>query len=224
LIMAKILMAAFKTHEAADRALTQLENQGYRPTDISVISKEGSYPTRRNQRDESADTTKSPVATGATTGAVAGGVIAGLTGLVVGGPVGAVLALLAEGAVTGGLAGGLIGGLTGIGVSRSLASKYDETIQANGVVIGLSGKESMIDGAQTILEDAGGQHVEVVHTRDDSTLDEAAREHTSMAEQAPMTGRTEPAFGEKIDTHTAEDPAGTTGNPTGRTTADPIER
>jgi Heat induced stress protein YflT len=223
-MMAKILMAAFETHEAADHAITRLENQGYHRTDISVISKDNTSPDHATNSDDTGDTTKSPVAKGATTGAVAGGVIAGLTGLVVGGPIGAVLALLTEGAVTGGLAGGLIGGLTGAGVSRNLASKYDETIQADGVVIGLRGKESMIDSAQTILEDAGGQNVEVVHMRDESTVDQTAREHTSTTAQAPLTRHTEPAFGEKIDGNAADDSTGTTGNPTGRTTIDPVDR
>jgi hypothetical protein len=183
-IMAQMLMGAFRDKAQADRALTELEEQGYTPEEISVISQNQEY------KDKGYDDTAGNVAKSAGSGAVTGGVVGGLAGLLagagvipaiagffIGGPIAAALGLAgaaattASGAVTGAAAGGLIGGLMGLGLSKETATSYDETVREGGVVIGLTGNEEITAESRAIMERCGAEDLNVIDMHDEATAD-----------------------------------------------------
>jgi hypothetical protein len=188
--MAKMLMAAFATPDAADRALYELERFGYSPQEISVISRHNSYQSTRATADPAATGSDVPgsAAAGATTGGILGGlagllagvgVLPALAGLFIGGPIAAALGLAGaaattvSGAVTGAAAGGLLGALIGIGVPRDTAESYDRAVSSGGVVVGLTGHESKIGEARAILERSGAQDISEIDARTDATTTRA---------------------------------------------------
>jgi hypothetical protein len=139
-----------------------------------------------------------------------------LAGLFIGGPIAAALGLAGaaattlSGAVTGAAAGGLIGALTGLGVPRETAESYDRTVEAGGVVIGLTVREHTAGEARGILERNGAQNlIEFdAHPQPDGATINAEGPVTSATTagdidtaaptQAPR--RHEPAFGERRST------------------------
>lgn len=221
--MAKMLMAAFTEPAQADHALMELERFGYTPQEISVISKTNRYEAA-GSRDAAVggatvgESTLAGATTGAALGGLAGllagvGVIPALAGLFIGGPVAAALGLAGaaattlSGAVTGAAAGGLIGALTGLGVPRDTAESYDRTVEAGGVVIGLTSREQTAHEARTILERNGAQNLIEFDARpqpDTATTNvegpvTAANDTTADGNNyAPR--RHEPAFGERRTT------------------------
>lgn len=182
--MANTLLAAFREPRQADAALDELEDNGYTPEQISVISKNNKY------EDEGYNTeTGKDVAAGAGTGAATGGVIGGLAGLLtgvgvtpalaglfIGGPIATALGLAgaaaftATGAMTGVVAGGLIGALTSLGVSKKSAKEYDKTVNDGGVVIGLPAHEAD-NGARQILERNGATDIQEADLKEQDKMD-----------------------------------------------------
>jgi hypothetical protein len=201
--MAKMLLAAFANQSEADRALRELEQQGYTRDNISIISKDNKY-------EDSGYSGGSEIAKGAGSGAATGGVIGGLAGLLagtgvfpalaglfIGGPIAAALGLAgaaaatASGAITGAAAGGLIGALTNLGLSKETATDYDETVKSGGVVLGVSGHDQGLSEARSTLEQCGANHFDTVETRDDKE----SEVRTEQTGHAPL--RPEPTFGER---------------------------
>jgi uncharacterized membrane protein len=204
--MAKMLLASFPNQQEADRALHELEQQGYTRENISIISKDNKY-------EQAGYDTGSDVAKGAGSGAATCGVIGGLAGLLagvgvfpaiaglfIGGPIVAALGLAgaaattASGALTGAAAGGLIGALTNLGLSKESASEYDETVKGGGVVLGISGHGDDLSPARQLLEQCGAQNFDSVELKDDRRSETQAEESAS-ADHAPL--RPEPSFGER---------------------------
>lgn len=202
--MAKMLMGVFESPAQADMALRELEDKGYAPEEISVISKTNVYEER--------DKDGKPVAKTAGTGAVTGGAIGGLAGLLAGvgaipalaglflaGPiVGAlglagVAATTASGAVTGAAAGGLIGALVGLGLPRETAERYEAIVSRGGVVIGLTGRDEMTGQARTVLEKHGAREVQVVEVREQQPAQQQQQQQSSSGGAIHQ----QPTFGER---------------------------
>jgi hypothetical protein len=202
--MAQMLMGAFESTEHADRALNELEECGYMPEEISVISSTNKY--EREGYDAGGNVAKSAGAGAATGGIIGGlaglmagvGVMPALAGLFIGGPIAAALGLVgaaattASGAVTGAAAGGLIGALTGMGLSKETAASYDRIVTNGGVVIGLSGHNEITAESRAILEKHGARDINVIDMRETSE-DTTQTEATDFA-----AGRqAQPSFGER---------------------------
>lgn len=224
--MAQMLMAVFENPVHADQALEELEQKGYTPEEISVISKTNVYETGEKGGEK-------PVAKTAGTGAAAGGAIGGVAGLLAGvgtlpalaglfvaGPLVAALgfagvaATTAAGALTGAAAGGLIGALVGMGLPKEKAKTYDAIVERGGVVIGLSGHEDITNESRQILEKNGALDVSLIEVQEQQPAHEQAqsqsqaaqkeaRHEQAMEEQRQQsesrggTMRQEPAFGER---------------------------
>jgi uncharacterized membrane protein len=172
--MDKMILGAFSDRDSADAAVEELQESGFEPSDMSIITKEDKHAAQ-----DLADNTAEGAASGATTGGLIGGLaglLAGagifpaLAGLFIGGPIAAALGLTgvaaatASGAVTGAIAGGLVGALTGIGVSEETAQSYDEIVNAGGVVVGVPAREG--DGeARSILKSHGAEDITEVEIK-----------------------------------------------------------
>lgn len=170
-LMDTMLLAAFDDRESADRAVQALEEAGYEPTNISVITKDN-----KDQASEAlADTTEGAVA-GATTGGALGGlagllagagVFPALAGLFIGGPIAVALGLTGmaatavSGVVTGAAAGGLIGALSGLGLEQDIAQEYEEVVNSGGVLLGVPQQEGAQD-PRTILSEHGAASISEV--------------------------------------------------------------
>lgn len=168
--MANILLAAFSSKEDADRAVDELESSGYRTTDISIISQERNRRVRTATDDLVEEGAASGAATGGVIGGVAGllagaGVFPALAGLLIGGPIVAVLgatgviATTVSGAVTGAVAGGLIGALASIGIPEDAARYYDVTVTRGGVILAVPIREGDKVEPRSILEAHRAEHI-----------------------------------------------------------------
>jgi hypothetical protein len=110
-------------------------------------------------------------ASGAATGAVTGGVVGGAAGLAASlmglaipgiGPIiaaGPIVATL-SGAGVGAVAGGLIGGLTDMGVSKSDAEYYAESVRRGGALVTVRADDSRAERAADIMRDHGAIDIE----------------------------------------------------------------
>lgn len=137
--MKHTVTATFKTNEAAELALRELENCGFTDEQISVVLTDRT----RGKSFNLDEATKAPE--GATTGGIAGGIIgavaAGLTavgaiatggaGILASGPLIAALA----GGGAGALTGGLIGSLVGLGIPEHEARIYENEVKNGAVLI-----------------------------------------------------------------------------------------
>lgn len=110
-------------------------------------------------------------ATGAATGAVTGGVVGGAAGLAASlmglaipgiGPIiaaGPIVATL-TGAGVGAVAGGLIGGLTDMGVSKSDAEYYAESVRRGGALVTVRADDSRAERAAEVMREHGAIDIE----------------------------------------------------------------
>lgn len=146
----QMVLGIFNKRGDADDAISQLENHGFNPKDLSVVMKD--TEDAKAMASETGVNTSAHVAGGVITGGVLGGIaglligigaiaIPGVGAVLIGGPLAAALgmtgvaATTASGAVTGALAGGLIGALTSLGVSEDDAEAYEKSIQSGGILL-----------------------------------------------------------------------------------------
>lgn len=175
--MEKMLFGAFVSRADADAAIADLEEYGLDSGDISVIAREEDFKAERRETPPAASDAAAGAGSGAVTGGVIGGiagllagagVIPALAGLLIGGPVAALLGLTGvaaatvSGAVTGAVAGGLIGALTKLGFSESEAKYYDETVRKGGLVLGVPVDEDEITDVKAIMEDHNATHIQTI--------------------------------------------------------------
>jgi hypothetical protein len=129
-------------------------------TDSAVLGRD-----RDNDRDAADD------ASGAATGAVTGGVVGGAAGLAASlmglaipgiGPIiaaGPIVATL-SGAGVGAVAGGLIGGLTDMGVSKTDAEYYAESVRRGGALVTVRADDTRAERAAEIMREHGAIDIE----------------------------------------------------------------
>ena len=121
--------------------------------------------------DRGTDRTVADDASGAAAGAVTGGVVGGAAGLAASlmglaipgiGPIiaaGPIVATL-SGAGVGAVAGGLIGGLTDMGVSKSDAEYYAESVRRGGALVTVRADDTRADRAAEIMREHGAVDIE----------------------------------------------------------------
>ena len=162
---ARLVTGLFKTRVAAEAAVDAIVKRGYTRDDISVLmsdatkSKEFAVETRTHM----ADGAGIGGAVGGAVGAVLAAVVAVGTsialpgiGLIIAGPIAAVLA----GAGAGGATGGLIGALIGAGIPEHRAKVYDAGLRSGGILLGVEAKsEEDADKLEELLEALGAEHV-----------------------------------------------------------------
>lgn len=147
---AQTTLGIFAERRQAEMAISELEDMGYNPKDISVIIRD------RDVVQQVKTNTGASVAKGTATGAATGGTLGALTGLLVGvgaitipgigalfigGPLAAALGLTGaaattlSAATTGVLAGGLAGALVGFGMPEETAQVYQDRLKEGAIVL-----------------------------------------------------------------------------------------
>ena len=132
-----LVTGIFSTRVDATRAIQSLEERGFQDKDISLLMSDS---VGKDFKIE--DTSKMPegLAAGATAGGVIGALIAGLTavgtiatggGLLIAGPL---VAILAGGGAGAGI-GGLIGGLAGAGMTEHEATLFASELEDGRILV-----------------------------------------------------------------------------------------
>jgi hypothetical protein len=171
-----VVLGIFNDKADAEAAITDFENDGYNPKEISILVKDGVV------QQEIARTTGANVASGIAEGATTGGVVGGVLGLLVGlgaitipgigafligGPIAAALglggaaAVTAEGVTTGAVAGGLLGALVGVGLPEETAKYYEENLREGAILLAVSPKDSFTEAQVRTIFNA--HHAQQVH-------------------------------------------------------------
>lgn len=158
--MDEIILASFHDPEKADHAIDQLKEGGFNEEEISLI-------THYHGKEGTFNRTLKGAGQGAATGTIVGGLagfLAGAIGVIIIGPIAALLGLggvigtTITGLVFGAAAGGLVGALVKLGVPEEKAKKYEETIKAGGVLLAITDSEKL-GQAEKILENSGADDV-----------------------------------------------------------------
>lgn len=146
----------------AEDAVDRLHGMGYQPNDISVMSKD------RDRAREFAEATGTKAPEGTVTGGVIGGalgaIIAGLTATgsiaAIAGTGGAAAPLVAgplaaalAGLGGGGLVGGIIGALVGAGIPEDRAREYEEGLNKGGMLIGVHPRDEHRDRVRGMFDE-----------------------------------------------------------------------
>jgi uncharacterized protein (TIGR02271 family) len=162
-------VGVFPTRQAAEQALHELRDSGFRMDQVSVINKDAD----RNDGMSGAEVTDrvgNKADEGAGVGALSGGALGGLTGLLVGlgtlaipgvGPImlagatATALATTAAGSAIGAATGGLLGGLVGLGIPEAEAKHYHDRISQGGYLVIVDGTPDDIRRAEAVLSHRG---------------------------------------------------------------------
>lgn len=155
----------FRSRAAIDRAVLELQRDGFRHQDVSILLHENV-----GNKDLVAEkNTKSPegAVAGGTAGAVVGGALGWLAGIgalavpgigpfIAAGPIMAALAGVGAGAALGGVSGGLIG----MGLPEFEAKRYEGRVRDGGSLLSVHCDDSdWADRAEAILKGAGGDDI-----------------------------------------------------------------
>lgn len=204
------VLGIFNDRTDAEGAIADLEEEGFRAKDLSIVMKD------QRQAEEIGDTTGSNVAggavSGATTGAVVGGVagllagtvLPGLAGFLIGGPIGAALGLTGaaattvSGAATGAVAGGLLGALMGFGLPKEDAEQYETRINSGGILLAVPTTDRSVDIAKDILSENAASDIRAIEvptdsrrakrTADDYEEDDVRPERSGSYDRTSSTG------------------------------------
>jgi hypothetical protein len=174
-------VGSFDSFDEAKRVTRDLMDDGFRDSDVNVVASNmrGDYSPEKPAAttdggglvEPSRDRTVAEDASGAAAGAVTGGVVGGAAGLAASlmglaipgiGPIiaaGPIVATL-SGAGVGAVAGGLIGGLTDLGVSKTDAEYYAESVRRGGALVTVRADDSRAERAAEIMREHGAIDIE----------------------------------------------------------------
>ncbi len=154
-----LVTGVFKTRVDATRAIQMLEEKGFRDNEISLLMSDSV-----GKDFQIKDSSKMPegIAAGATAGGVIGALLAGLTavgtiatggGLLIAGPL---VAILAGGGAGAGV-GGIIGGLTGAGMTEHEAKLFASELEDGRILVAVHcSSDARKETAEDVLEAADG--------------------------------------------------------------------
>ncbi len=163
--MAKTIVGSFDSFDEAQRVARELIDDGFASSEINVVASNIRGNFKPDDRLQVTDTSH------AASGAVAGGVLGGAAGLAVSlmgltvpglGPIIAAgpLAATLSGAGAGALAGGLIGGLTELGVSKTDAEYYAESVRRGGALVTVRTDDEAADRAVDVMREHGAVDID----------------------------------------------------------------
>ena len=157
--MTRTVLGAFRSSDAAERAVDELAAQGFDSEHISVAVSDRAHALHFSAKH---DKTVEGVGVGLISGGVLGGVVAGLTtvatvvvpgvGVLVAGPLLSAFAGMNAGAVVGTFVGGLIGH----GIPEREAKIYKEAVKEGNLLVAVSADDADRAGdARRIMDQAG---------------------------------------------------------------------
>jgi hypothetical protein len=161
----KRIAGLFEQEQAADRAISELQKNGFNKEHFGVITRNRITQKVNREEDIRAGTVKADQKLGVTGGAAVGG----LTGLLLGvgalfipgiGPVVAAgtLAAIAAGTGMGAVAGGLLGALTSMGITEETEA-YAEGIKRGGVLLVVEADDERAPEVDKIMKQAGAVEI-----------------------------------------------------------------
>lgn len=152
--MARTVVGVFEEKEQAEKAVRQLQEEGYTEQEISIVAKGDQQQGGRMGADMSEG-----VAWGGALGGIVGlmaGVgalaIPGLGPLVAAGPLAATL----SGAATGGLAGGLLD----MGIPEDRGNVYENEVRQGRILCTVEVEDGEEEQVEDLLRDCGAREVE----------------------------------------------------------------
>jgi hypothetical protein len=156
----KLVTGVFAHRSDATRAIQALEERGFRDDEISLLMSDA---VGEDFKIEDSSKAAEGVAAGAASGGVIGALIGGLTavgtiatggGLLVAGPL---VAILAGGGAGAGV-GGVIGGLAGAGMTEYEAKLFAKELDDGKILVAVHcTNDDRKDEAERLLEAAGGE-------------------------------------------------------------------
>ena len=167
-----VVVGNYSSETDAERVVRNLQEAGFGSESISIVAQD------KDRAQDVAQDTGTDVAEGAGIGAATGGVLGVLGGLlvgataltipgigiVVGGPLAAVLVGGATGAVTGGLAGAL----AGLGVSEDDAKQYQQRMEAGDILVVVAAGEREAEARRIMQGDTDRMEYRGEYRREDS--------------------------------------------------------
>lgn len=159
--MSKTVLGVFENTSQAERAVDDLQRQGFNRKEISIVAKESKVG--RGDRSRGDMEAGQDISGGITTGSAIGGVagllagvgalaIPGLGPIVAAGPIAAAL----SGAVTGGIAGGLIDW----GVPEDVGQRFEQRVREGKILAVVRTDDNKINEAADIFRRHGAREVE----------------------------------------------------------------
>jgi hypothetical protein len=158
----------YPTREMVESAVAELQAQGFRATDISIL-----VPQNVGSKDLAHErATKAPegATAGAGSGAIIGGTLAwlasigalavpGIGPLMAAGPIVAALA----GAGAGGAIGGVTGALIGFGIPEYEAKRYEGRVRKGGILLSVHADDAeWVKKSKAILQRTGAEDISAV--------------------------------------------------------------
>ena len=167
--MTQTITGLYDSYEDAKAAVQELEAQGVRHGDISIVASDAHG--EHAEGDKAGEDAGKGAGIGAALGG-AGGLLAGLGLLAIPGlgPVvaagwlAATLVGAVGGAAVGGAAGGLVGALTKEGVSEDDANLYAEGVRRGGTLVSAKVEDAQVPAVRAIL--SGERTVDLIARRD----------------------------------------------------------
>ncbi len=153
----RAIIGVFSDRSQAERAVSELRNQGFGSEEINIVSK------NNKQNNGTSMTYNDDI----TDGALTGGTIGGIGGLLVGagalaipgvGPIIAAGPLAA--ALSGALAGGIAGGLIDWGIPAESSRKYEQHVAQGNILAVIKTDSTKVQQAAQILRSNGAADVE----------------------------------------------------------------
>ena len=157
----KMVIGVFDSHQQAEKAVSELRNQGFSTEEINIVSKERK---RRNDTEFVDDDI--------TDGALTGGTLGGIGGLMVGagalaipgiGPIVAAGPIAA--ALSGAVAGGIAGGLIDWGIPAEVSRRYEQHVAEGGILAVIRSDAAKVQQAAQVLRQNGARDVESHNAR-----------------------------------------------------------
>lgn len=157
----KMVIGVFDSHQQAEKAVSELRNQGFSTEEINVVSKE----RKRQNNTEFVDDD-------ITDGALTGGTLGGIGGLMVGagalaipgiGPIVAAGPIAA--ALSGAVAGGIAGGLIDWGIPAEVSRRYEQHVAEGGILAVIRSDATKVQQAAQVLRQNGARDVESHNAR-----------------------------------------------------------
>jgi uncharacterized membrane protein len=164
------LVAVFESSAEAHRALSELEQHGWRPNQMSLIARgdeghlESTHPMRQGDRMEKS------AAIGASAGAALG-LLASTALLVIPGIGPVVFAGAMASSITGGVVGGIVGAMSGWGIREDHLRDYERDVREGKSVVMLTGAPRKLAEAKALLQDFRAEKVVIHAETADSTVD-----------------------------------------------------
>jgi uncharacterized membrane protein len=156
--MSITVVGVFDRVDYAEKAAREIQEQGLRTDDISILVKNEDQAGEGNK--------KGMVNDNISNGTVTGGIIGGLAGLLIGAGLVAIpgLGIIAAagpiaGLIGGAATGGIVGGLVDLGIPEEESKRYESDVREGKVVFSMKTDEDKVESVRSILQANGAERV-----------------------------------------------------------------